>query len=380
MRTPLEIVVLNERDPEHPRAGGAEIHVDRLFSRLAARGHAVRWIASSFRGGAKATTIRGMAIERLGRLPAYYARVPFRVRRVSARSGRRPILVECLNKIPFYSPLYARVPILALCHHLFGQTAFDQVAWPIAAGVVAAERGLPRAYRDVPFLAISESTAADLTERGIARDHVRVSTPGIDRPRFDVDPDAARSARLTYFGRLEPYKHVDLMLEAAARLVDRQPDLEVVVIGEGSARRDLERTATRLGLDGRIRFTGFVDDDERDALVAGSRVCAFPSAKEGWGLTVIEANALGTPVVARDAPGLRDSVREGETGWLVPSHAEREREIDAWVRALAPPLARAHDEEGFRQRCLDGARGHDWDRAADETEAALFDALGVDAA
>ena len=356
MRDPLEIVVLNERDPEHPRAGGAEIHVERLFSRLAARGHHVRWLATGFRGAPRTTTIRGIRIERLGPLLAYYARVPFRVRRVRPAADRRPIVVECLNKVPFYSPRYARVPTLALCHHLFGETAFEQAAWPIAATVVAAERGLPRAYRDTPFLAISNSTADDLVRRGIDREHITVSLPGIDPPRFDVDPEASRPTRLTYFGRLEPYKHVDRMLEAAARLTDRFPDLEIVVIGQGTARPTLEAVAKRLGLEGRTRFTGFVEDGERDALVAGSRACAFPSAKEGWGLTVIEANALGTPVVARDAPGLRDSVRDGETGWLVATGADREAETAAWTDALGTALAMEVDAAPLRKRCLAWAR------------------------
>ncbi len=379
MNAPLEIVVLNERDPEHPRAGGAEIHVERLFSRLVDRGHDVRWLASGFRGGARTTAIGGIRIERLGPLPAYYARVPFHVRRIRAKGDRLPIVVECLNKIPFYTPLYARVPTLAICHHLFGETAFDQVAWPIAAGVVAAERGIPRAYRDVPFLAISESTAKDLEARGIAHSQIRVSTPGIDPPRFDIDPAERRPPRLAYFGRLEPYKRVDRMLEAAARLTERFPELEIVVIGQGAARASLEALARRLGLERRTRFTGFIEDDERDALIAGSRVCAFPSAKEGWGLTVIEANALGTPVVARDAPGLRDSVRHGETGWLVPTSSDGEVEISAWTEALGVALAMEGDATMLRTRCLEWARRFDWDRAAEETETALRDAAGASA-
>lgn len=364
------LLVLNERDPAHPRAGGAEIHVARIFSRLAARSWRVTWLATGFRGAAKREAIDGITIERGGPLPLYYARVPFRVRSATGR-GEFDLVVDCLNKIPYYAPLYARAPVLALCHHLFGEVAFAQASWPIAAAVVLAESGLARAYRRTPFLAISPSTAADLAARGLPSDLVDVSLPGIDPPRYAVDPAAHRPPRLAYVGRLERYKHVDVMLRAGARLVERCPDLELLVIGRGAERARLERLARELGLAGRTRFTGFVPESERDALLAGARVCVFPSDKEGWGLTVIEANALGTPVVARDAPGLRDSVRHGETGRLVADDAP----IESWVEAIGALLVEDDAAVALRGRCLAWSQRFDWDRAADETEAAILRAL-----
>ena len=369
---PLRILVLNERDPEHPRAGGAEVHVERIFSRLAARGHEVLWLSTGFLAAEKRTEISGIDIHRRGPLPFYYATLPLRVRRMVAR-GEVDVIVECLNKLPFYAPLWVDAPVLALCHHLFGGVAFDQVARPLAAAVVTAEAGVPLAYRGVPFLAISDSTAADLEARGIPRRHISVSPPGIDPGAYDVDPAATRPPRVTYVGRLERYKRVDVLLRAGARLVEAYPDLELLVIGKGAEQENLEDLARDLGLEGRARFTGFVEDRERDALLAGTRVCVFPSEKEGWGLTVIEANALGTPVVARDAPGLRDSVRHEETGLLVGS--EGADDIDAWTRAIASLM----DEDGstlaMRSRCLDWAGHFDWDRAAEDMEDAIAAAL-----
>lgn len=362
------ILLLNERDPEHPRAGGAEIHLARIFSRLAARGHAITWLATGFAGGESRARIDGLSIERRGPLPAYYASVPARV-----RAAETDLVVECLNKVPFYSPLYAKPPVLALCHHLFGEVAFDQVAFPIAAAVVLAESGLSRAYRDVPFLAISASTRDDLERRGIHPAHIAISPPGIDAPSLRVDPDHDRPPRLTYVGRLERYKRVDVMLRAGALLVERFPALEIFVVGRGPERAALEKLTRELGLEGRTRFTGFVDDRERDALLAGSRVCAFPSEKEGWGLTVIEANALGTPVVARDAPGLRDSIRHGETGWLVPDTEDLAADSEArcYADALTHVLTQDDAARAMRRACLAWSARFDWERAADDMEEAI---------
>lgn len=361
----LRILVLNERDLEHPKAGGAEIHVDRLFSRLAAKGHRVVHYSTGFRGAAREARLHGVAIERRGPLPAYYLGLPGRVAR-ARRRGELDVVVECLNKVPYYSPLYAGVPVLALCHHLFGEVAWDQVAWPIAALVRSAELGLPFAYRDTDFLAISPSTRDDLVARGLPAARIRTSLPGIDRPALAVDPEAPRPPRIAYVGRLEAYKRIDLMFEAAALLLPRFPALEILVIGRGAERERLVARASALGLAARTRFTGFVETIERDALIASARACVFPSQKEGFGLTVIEANALATPVVARDAPGLRDSVRDGETGRLVAGDDPAE-----WARALAPLLEEGDATLALRRRALEASKRFDWDRAADE----LLDAI-----
>lgn len=355
---PLRILVLNERDPEHPKAGGAEIHVDRLFARLVAQGHRVVQYSAGFRGGARQARIHGVEIERRGPLPAYYLGLPLRVAR-ARRRGEFDVVVECLNKLPFYSPLYAGVPVLALCHHLFGEVAWEQAPWPIAAAVRTAELGLPRAYRDCDFLAISPSTHDDLVARGLSPERIRTSLPGIDRPALVVDPETPRPPRLAYVGRLEAYKRVELLLEAAALLVPRLPELELVVIGRGAERARLEARAAALGLAARTRFTGFIDESERDALLAGARACVFPSLKEGFGLTVVEANALATPVVARDAPGLRDSVLDGDTGRLVAGDDPKD-----WASALAPLLEESDATRALRRRALAFSRRFDWDRAA----------------
>jgi len=370
MSSDRHLLVLNERDPLHPRAGGAELHVERICQRLVERGHQITWHSTSFRGSKARETISGISIERRGPLPLYYAGLPARIRSQVAAGGF-DLVLECLNKVPFYAPLYAGVPVLALCHHLFGRVAFEQVAWPIALGVVASESAIPLVYRNCPFVAISQSTAEDLRRRGIASERIRVSPPGVDRPALSVDPDSPRPSRLTYVGRLERYKRVDLLLRVGARLIQEYPDLELSVLGQGPERSRLEALANELGISARTRFYGFVPDADRDALLAQSRLCLFPSEKEGWGLTVIEANALGTPVVARDAPGLRDSIRDGETGWLVqnaPSHGE---EVERWLKVVTRAFSENDRTREMRRNCLGWSKRFDWERATDELERAV---------
>lgn len=369
---PARILILNERDPKHPKMGGAEIHVTEIFGRLARRGHRVIHLAAGFAGGAGTEIVDDVEVRRLGGLARYYPRSVIETRRLT-RDDEVDVVVECLNKVPWYAPAWSAKPVLALCHHLFGEVAFQQVSWPVAAGVWTLERGIPALYRRTPFIAISESSRDDLVRRGIPAERVGVSHPGIDRPTFEADVRAPRAQRVIFVGRLEAYKKVDVMLRAMKRLEGRFPEAEIVIIGRGPAAEGLERLATELGLGPRTRFTGFVPVDERDRLLAEARVCVFPSEKEGWGLTVIEANAVGTPVVATDADGLRDSVSDGETGFLVP-----DEDVEAFAARIGVLLEDDDLATRMSSAALAWSKRFDWERATDDMEDAIERARGLD--
>jgi glycosyltransferase involved in cell wall biosynthesis len=356
---------LNERDPHHPKAGGAETHVYEIFGRLAQQGWDVTHFASGFAGGAALEEVSGVRVERLGGLAQYYPRVLAKTAR-ETRNDRFDVVVECLNKVPYYSPAYSPVPVLALCHHLFGEVAFQQVPWPVAATVWLSERLIPSLYRTRPFVAISESSRADLIARGIPADQVSVSHPGIDRPDFEIDANKLRGQKVVYVGRLEVYKKVDVMLRAMALLGDRFPDAEITIIGRGEAREQLESLSHELGLAERTHFAGFVSNEERDRLLAAARVCVCPSEKEGWGLTVIESNAVGTPVVATDADGLRDSVRDGVTGYLVA-----DENVEGFAERIGELLTDDALSLEMSAAALEWSRSFDWDRAARDMAEAL---------
>jgi glycosyltransferase involved in cell wall biosynthesis len=237
--------------------------------------------------------------------------------------------------------------------------------------VWSVERLIPYAYRRARFVAVSQSTKDDLVARGVAADRIGIIHNGIATPAQAPLPIARRRRRVVYLDRLEPYKRIDVMLRAVARLVDRVPDVEIVIIGRGQSRTALEAVARELGLAARTRFAGFVSDADRDALLAESRVCVCPSVKEGWGLTVIEANALGVPVVATDAPGLRDAVCDGETGYLVP-----EGDVGAFADRIGRLLAADDLAARMGDAAAAWARRFTWDAAAAAMARVLDDATG----
>ncbi len=346
------------------------MHVHEIARRLAARGIETTQFSCSFRGAPRAERLEGLDVLRLGRIPLYYPRVAARVAR-DTRAGRFDLVVEHLNKLPFYAALYSAVPVVAICHHLLAETAFLQAPWPIAASVWLAERLIPYAYRRVPIAAVSASTQGDLVARGLPPEGIRIIHNGISLPEVPEVSAGGRPPRLVYLGRLEPYKRVEILLRVVRSLAESVPGLEAWVIGRGTAEARLRRLSRELGVDARVHFTGFVSDAERDAILARSRVCLCPSLREGWGLTVIEANAAGVPVVASDAPGLRDAVRHGQTGFLVggESDADFARRTEDLLRddVLADRMSRA---------AVEWAHRFSWDSAADETEAFLWEAVG----
>jgi glycosyltransferase involved in cell wall biosynthesis len=365
-----KILVLNERDLRNPLAGGAEIHVFEIFERLVRRGHEVTLLAATFPGCAREETVQGVRVRRLANRYFYYAMVPWAARRL-ARRGGADVVVDVLNKLPFYSPWFVPAPCLAIVHHLFGTTAFRQVSFPVALVTWLAEKLIPAAYARVPMLTISPSTRDDLVERGVGRARIWVVPPGVDQSTHRPPDDGlSREPLVLWVGRLEPYKRADLMIDAMNEVCAAVPEARLVIVGAGSARETLEARARGLGLSSRVQFTGFVSEEEKIAWIGKAGVLVQTSEKEGWGMTVIEGNVCNTPAVASDVPGLRDSVQHGVSGLLVP-YGDRAALAAAVVRVLTD---RALRETLVRDGRTWGER-FDWDTVADDTARLVEEAI-----
>lgn len=358
---------MNWNDRENPHAGGAEIHLHEIFGRLARRGHAIDLVASGWPGGAERAELDGMRVERHGGRYSFALHARAAVRRLLT-AHRYDVVVEDINKLPLFLAGLTDRPFCALVPHLFGTTAFLEASWPVAAVVWAAERPIPRAYRRAWFEAISESTREDLVRRGVPRERIEVIYPGVDATWYAADAAVPRSPEPTflYVGRLKRYKGVEIALRALALVRQVQPHVTLDVAGAGDDRGRLERVARMLGLGGAARFLGFVPDEEKRRLLRRSWAVVLASPKEGWGITNVEAAACGTPALASDSPGLRESVRHGETGFLVP-HGD--------VRVLADRMLGLAADPALVERLGRGARAFaerlTWERAAEATEAHL---------
>jgi glycosyltransferase involved in cell wall biosynthesis len=326
------VLFLNWRDTRHPEGGGSEVYIERMAAEMAARGHRTTMICQAHaHGPAEERTPGGVTLLRRGGRHSVYLRAallyvagalgfgPLSRRRL----GRPDVIVDVCNGLPFLSRLYARRPVVALVHHVHREQ------WPVIFGPTMARIGwwiesrlAVRVYRTCRYVTVSESTRTELAALGVDRDRITIvhnGTPPAVGPALPRSP----CPRLLVLGRLVPHKRVELALRATALLSLELPGLELVVAGQGWWEAPLRRLAADLGIEHCVRFTGFVSEERKHELLCTSWLSLAPSIKEGWGLTIVEAAAHGTPSVAfRTAGGVSEAIVDGETGTLVGDEVE----------------------------------------------------------
>ena len=336
------LLAINFRDPAHPEAGGAELHLAHILREAVRRGWRVTWLAGGFPGAPPESEFDGMRIVRRGDWWNFNLVVPGVLRRDFAAPAP-DLIVEDINKVPCFTPWWTSAPVAVIVPHLFGTTALREAPLPVALYVMATEALIPSVYRGARVVAISESTRDDLVARGIEAARVSVVHCGLDHDTYRPDPAVAKSAHPTvvFVGRLRRYKGVDWVMRAFPAVRARSPEARLLVIGDGPFEAPLRRAAERLGVAAAVDFLGFLPSAQKVRRLQEAWVVVQPSPKEGWGLTVIEAGACGTAVVAADSPGLRDSVRRDETGLLVPYGEDA---------ALARAITRVLEDRPLRER------------------------------
>ena len=364
----MRILVFNWQDIRNPLAGGAEVHLHEIFSRIAKMGHEVTLYCSTFDGARPEEDINGIHVIREGGRSLFNFRVPVRYF-TRFRHERYDVVIDDMNKIPFFTPVYVREPLCFILHHLFGRSIFQEASWPVAFYVYLAEKAGVAVCRkrNVPVMVVSPSTKNELEKHGFSPDMLEIVYNCVDHTTHWRDAVHRSPVPLIgYFGRLKKYKFVEHLLRALTAVRMEVPDVKLVIIGEGDNRASLEDLARRLGVSEAIRFTGFVDEKEKVRLLQEVWFVVNTSSKEGWGLTVVEANACGTTVLASDVPGLRDAVKDGETGLLY--EFGNINELSAKMELLLGDAA-------LRQRLAGAAYawagGFDWEMSARTTLAFL---------
>ncbi len=361
----MKILVLNWLDWENPQSGGAEVHLHEIFRRLVAWGHSVTLLCSAWPGCERRVTLDGIDIHRVGgRYTLSFAAPRYFRRRL--RSERFDVVVEDLNKVPFFSPFWGGgAPVALVVHHLFGSAAFKEASFPVAAATWLLELPVSRVFRSVPTAAVSPSTADDLVRRGIPQSAIEIIPNGVDLELLSPSVSQQRFSEptLLYLGRLKRYKRIDLVLRAVASLLQRGISCRFLVAGRGDDQPRLEGLRDSLDIMENVEFLGFVSEAEKGELLRKTWINVITSVKEGWGISNLEAAACGTPTVASDVPGLRDSVVDGQTGFLVP-HGD--------VEILSQRIEELLEDEGMRARLGKGARsfaeGFSWDASARSME------------
>ncbi len=352
----LKILWFNWRCWINPDMGGAEVFTHEVARRWAEAGHKVTIFTSKFPNSKPEEILDGVQIVRSGGKYSVYGEArKFYKQHFSKESF--DVVIDEVNTRPFFAPQFAvnKEKILCLVHQLAREYWFYEMPFPISyIGYHFLEERWLRSYVDVPTVTVSASTQHDLENLGFKR--VFVVPEGLNFAPLSSVPEKASYPLIVYAGRLKRAKRPDHVIKAFKIVKSKFPDAELWLIGDGPLKNDLARMAGK-----GIKFFSGLDNEARRDLIKQAWVLVNPSVREGFGLNVVEANALGVPCVAYDVGGLRDAVINGETGFLVESGN---------VTVLGEEICRVLADCSLRMRLSKNAlaysRGFSWDKVSNE--------------
>ncbi len=352
----LRILILNWRDMSHKWAGGAEVYVQELAKRWVKAGHNVTIFCGNDGSQSRNKIQDGVKIIRRG--GTYLVYVWAILYYIFKFRNQFDIVIDSENGIPFFTPLYVRVPKFLLIHHVHQNVFREHLKFPLAQiGVFLEAKLMPFIYRNQNIVTVSESSKVDIQNLGFAsRANITIVSPGINITSFSPSLKT-KYPSFVYLGRIRPYKNLDVAISAFKKLTLYQPNATLKIAGWGENISQLKNQVKNLGLNSKVQFLGRVTEEEKKLLLSSSWAMLQPSSFEGWGITVIEANACGTPVIASDVIGLRDSVIPNKTGILVPL-----KDIDALAMAMNRMIVDPTYRISMTNSAINWAKNFDWDQ------------------
>lgn len=313
----LRILILNWRDTKHVWAGGAEVYVHEIAKRWVKDGHRVMLFCGNDQKSKMNEIVDGVNIIRRGGFYTVYLWVfLYYIMRLRSKFD---VIVDCENGIPFFTPLFSRLPKILVVFHVHSEVFKKHLIFPFSTLAIFLEGKLmPFLYRSANIATVSASSKADIVKMGWAdKGRIEVLNPGIDHKSYKRTKKSPVPL-VVYIGRLKHYKNVDVAINAFSLVANKYKEARLAIAGKGEEERYLKSWVRRLNIGDKVNFLGYISDGEKIKLLGRAWVVIQPSSFEGWGITVIEANACGTPVVASKIKGLTDSVVDGVTGILTP--------------------------------------------------------------
>ena len=343
------VSMLAWRDLDDPEAGGSEISASNLAKYWAEAGLEVTMRASFAAGRPPVAWRDGYRVIRKAGRYLVFPRAA--VSEMLGWHGGRDGLIEIWNGMPFFSPVWARTPHITCIHHLHAE--MWQMTLPprlAALGRFIESQLAPPFYRHVPIVTPSESSKQELVEAmGFRPERVTVVHPGV-HPRYTPGGAKSPAPLVVAVGRLVPVKRFELLIDALVTLKRKYPSLEAVIAGDGYMRDDLEAQLHTTRAEDWIQLPGRISDEAVVDLYRRAWVLASTSAREGWGMSITEAAACGTPAVATRIAGHLDAVEDGRSGILVRG---RDELVGALDQMIGDPDLRARLATGAVARAAD---------------------------
>jgi cellulose synthase/poly-beta-1,6-N-acetylglucosamine synthase-like glycosyltransferase/glycosyltransferase involved in cell wall biosynthesis/O-antigen/teichoic acid export membrane protein len=353
------ILIFNWRDTKHVFAGGAEVYIQEMAKRWANEGNSVTIFCGNDGRLPRQEVVEGINVIRRGGfyLVYFWAFVYY----LTKFRGKFDLIIDCENGIPFFTPFYATEEIYCLLHHVHQEVFSRSLIRPLAWFARFLEKRLmPLIYRNVKFITISQSSRRDIQDLGLGRKGVFVINPGVNLSEL-IEGEKSKQPTVVYLGRLKAYKSVDILIKAFFIVASKVRSAKLIIAGNGEEELQLKKLTAKMDLGNSVQFVGKVSEQEKIRLLQKAWVFVNPSFMEGWGITTIEANACGTPIVAADVPGLRDSVLNPKTGFLV-EHGD----YAAFANKIIQLIKDAELREQMSRDAREWAENFDWDKTSKE--------------
>ena len=351
----MKILIFNWRDTKNPQAGGAEVFTHEIAKRCVSASNEVTLFTSEFPGCMKEEVIDGVRVLRAGSKYSVYwkARVYYK----KCFKGKFDFTVDEINTRPFLTPKFVdgREKKIALIHQLAREFWFYETPFPISCiGYYLLEPRWLRNYIKVPTITVSDSTKRDLLDLGFEK--IFIVPDAINYRPLDKLPEKEKEPTLLFVGRFKKVKLPNHAIEAFKIAKTEIPNLRLWMVGDGYLRPRLERKTSN-----GVEFFGHVPEKRKQELMRRAHILVVPAVREGWGIVVIEANAMGTPAIGYDVPGLRDSIKNGKTGFLL-----RQQNSEGLADAVIKILKNNELRKTLGKGALEWSRKFSWDRSAKE--------------
>ena len=355
----MRILWFNWRDIRNPEAGGAEVYTHEVMKRLVKRGHEMTLFTAKFKGCQLNENINGIDIIREGNKYTVYIEAK---NYLKSYGPHYDLIIDEINTRPFLIPKFVKdKQVIAVIHQLAREFWFYETRFPLNyIGYYYLEKKWLSNYKNIPTLALSDSTKADVEELGFKR--VFVVPPGLNVTPLSNVKEKEANPTIVFIGRLKKAKLPHHALEAFSIIKQEIHDAKMWIIGDGYFRKKLESFGSK-----DVTFYGYIPNEEKKYdLLSRAHIILVPAVREGWGLVVTEANAMGTPAIGYDVPGIRDSIKHGETGITI-----MEKTPAAMAQQVISLLRDSNRLYKYSKSALESSRQFSWDNTVNLFENVL---------
>ena len=352
----MRFLIFNWRDIKNPKSGGAEVLTHQMAKRWAEKGHRIVIFSSFFKGAKREEVLDNVKIIRAGNSLSVYWQAYRYYKRFF--KGKFDIIIDEINTIPFFTILYVKEPLIAHINQLAKEVWFYESCLPLAMLGYLIEPLILKLYRSRPVITISRSTKEDLLRLGFKEERIFVIPMGIGFEPLEVLAEKEKEPTLIYVGRLKKSKRVHHIIKAFRLIKERIPFCKLWIVGNGDPRYKKGLYQMAKGLDN-IEFFHNISDKDKLDLMKKAHAIIVTSVREGWGLIVTEANAMGTPAIGYKVAGLKDSIEEGVNGLFT-----EENNSYALSQTIIEFLKNKKLQTTISKSSLNSSKRYDWDKTA----------------